>query len=174
MPAQNVILQSKRTQALGAVAAGATVQTTSIIDMQDFNSCVFDVLVGTLTAGQTLGTLQVQGGNAANGSDMANLVAAVLTVPDAAASKMLCLEVFRANYRYLQLVFTRSTQSAQIGGIVATQYHLHRSPQPDDATCVLTLLAVEPQYSQTYYSTTTTVPTGAPNTSVVSTYRNAS
>jgi hypothetical protein len=175
MPLTTFLLNTKRTIALGAVAAGATVQTTSIIDMQGFESILFEVLLGTLTTGQTLGVLQVQAGNAANGSDMANLVGATITTADASASKGVSLEVYKpSNFRYIQLVFTRNTQAAQILSIIAEQAGDHKRPESEDATTFpQALIAVEPQYTNAQLSTQTYT-VSQTTTTVVNTYRSAS
>lgn len=175
MPTYNIVPGSKRTLALGAVGAGSTQQTTSIIDMQGFQSVVFETLLGSLTTGQTKGTLQVQAGNAANGSDMANLAGALLTVNDTAANKVEVMEVLKpTNLRYLQLVFTRNSQAAAINGIMATQYHSRKPPESDDATTVdQSMVVIDPEYANAALTVSTNTYPGS-TTQFVTTARTSS
>jgi len=170
----NSILSNNRVLMTAATVAGSSTLTGPVIDMQGFEEITFDVLLGALTSGQTLGVLKVQGGNAANGSDMADLVGASLTVADADASKMEVLSVFRQQTRYVRLVFTRGSQAAAVQAITYKQ-SVGQRKQPLaalDSTVGQAVLAVEPQYSNTQLTTVTnTAPSGV---AVVSTYRNAS
>lgn len=181
---RNICLNSKRTQAMGHKTAATSQQTTAIMDMARFDSVVFDFLIGTLSTGQALATFQAQGGNKSDGSDMANLVGALVTLADTSTAVGVSLEIFRPAYRYVQVVVTRTGQAPEILGCVATQYHDGKLPDGDDSTTwPQTVVAIEPQYSQTYYTTTTfTVKAGASGdtagtstgTTVVTTARNSS
>lgn len=169
----NSILCQNRVLMTAATVAGSTTLTGPVIDMQGFEEIVFEVLLGALTTGQTLGVLQVQGGNAANGSDMANLIGATITVADADANKMEILSVFRQQTRYVRLVYTRNTQAAAVQAITYMQNTGQRK-QPLaalDTTVGQATLAVEPQYTNTQLTTSTFVVNGI---NVVSTYRSAS
>lgn len=164
----NSVLGTKRIQALAAVAAGATVQTTSIIDTQGFHGAKFLIPIGSLTSGQTKGTVQVQGGQVSNGSDMANLQGVVLTIQDANANQWLVIDVCRCRMRYLQVVITRSTQSCALNPILCELYGTIKLNESDDPTTVgQTMLAVEPTNSGTGVPTTTTY--GQSTTVVVTT-----
>jgi hypothetical protein len=135
MPGMNVYPASKRTRVLNAVAAGTTTQNGSVLDMEGFESVVFDAMFGALTGTQVT-FIKAQAGNAANGSDMADLAGTkVGPLADTDGNKMLTLEVARVpGFRYVRCVVVRGTANAVIDGVVATQYVARKQPTTDDAT----------------------------------------
>lgn len=175
MATQNVVTGSKRTVLFTPQAAANTVLTSGLIDMSGFESIVFEVLIGALTAGQTKGTIQVNAGVQANGSDQAALAGALVTIGDADTGKLEVIEVFRpTGMRYVELVLTRNTQAAAISSVTCTQYHSKKPPESDDATTVAqTYLVVDPEYANAQV-TVTTATYGNSTTQVVTTSRNAS
>lgn len=173
MAHNNVVPSSKRTVLYTPQAAASSTLTGAVIDMQGFENIVFETLVGAVTAGQTLGTIKVQAGNVANGSDMADLAGATLTIADADTGKLEVIEVSRpTGFRYVRLVLTRNSQAAAISSVVYTQYHSHKQPESDDATTVAqTLLSIDPEYSDSALTVTTTT---YGTTKVATTARNSS
>lgn len=175
MPTYNIVPGSKRTRAMNAVAAGSTTQTTSIIDMQGFQSAELVLALNSLTTGQVKGTVQAQMGNAANGSDMANLGGAVLTISDTAPNKLEVMEVLKpTNLRYLQFVITRNAQAAGIDSAVVTQYHSRKPPESDDATTVdQSMVVIDPEYVNAVLTVSNNTYTGS-TTQFVTTARTSS
>ena len=175
MATQNIVTGSKRIVLFTAQAAGSTTLTSGVIDMSGFESIVFETLIGSLTTGQTKGTISVNAGNASNGSDMAALAGASLTIGDTDNNKLEVIEVFRpTGFRYVELVIARNSQAAAIQSVVCTQHHSKKPPESDDASTVAqTYLVVDPEYSNTQL-TVTTATYGGSTTQVVTTSRNAS
>ena len=175
MATYNIVPGSKRTVVSPAIAAGSSTYTSGIIDMQGFQSIVAELLLGTLTTGQTAGVFKVQMGNAANGSDMADLAGASITVADSDASKLEVMEVVKpTNLRYLQFVFTRNAQAAAVQALLATQYHSRKPPESDDASTVAqTVVVIDPEYSNTALTVTTST-YGGSSTKFVTTARTSS
>lgn len=175
MAHSNIVTASKRTRCVNATAAGTTNVNGPVLDMQGFDSVVFEACFGALTAGQVT-KIKAQAGNKADGSDMADLAGAeTVAMADADSNKMLVLEVFRmTNLRYIRVVVERGTANAVIDSVVATQYHSHKQPESDDASTVsTTLLSVDPQYSNSAL-TVTTATYGNSTTKVATTARTSS
>jgi hypothetical protein len=127
----NVIPNSRRTRVLNSTAAGTTTFTSAIISTADFATTVFEFLVGTATAGQQT-VFKVQGGNLANGSDMADLAGThVGPLPDSISNGVVAIEIYQNIYAYLQAVVVRSTQNVALDGIIASQHGAKRPPATD-------------------------------------------
>ena len=128
---------SKAVRIMNEIAAGVTTpQNSTIVDTQDYDSCLFLLMFGALTAGQAT-AVKVQGGTVSNGSDMTDLKGTGYTVLDADSNKIVKIDVVKpSGFRYLRLVVTRGTQNAEINGAIALAYNPYRSPVTDDATTV--------------------------------------
>jgi hypothetical protein len=121
---------------VNATAAGTTAINGTHVDMQGFDGVVFVCLMGTLTATQVT-ALKAQGGALANDSDMADLVgAATPAAADADSNKLLILDVYRPQQRYVRPVVTRGTANAVIDGVLAFRYQGEKVPIAIDATLV--------------------------------------
>jgi hypothetical protein len=104
--------------AMAPVAAGTgDTQNGLTIDTLDYESIVFLVYLGALSAGAVT-TIQVQYGALANGTDMANIANGAVSVPQASGSNLgwLSVEVHRPTKRYMRVVVTRATANAVING----------------------------------------------------------
>jgi len=129
----------KITRVLNGVAAGQTTQTSSVIDMKEFDSVTFIALLGDVDNTSAL-ELVAQHGDAANGSDAADVETATVThTADAtdADNKVLAVEVVRPQHRYVRAKLVRGTADAVIDGIIAIQTGPMRMPVTHDATTVL-------------------------------------
>jgi hypothetical protein len=115
------------------VSAGAagTAQYTSIVDTSGYESIAFAALLGASGSGFAGAAIQVQYGNASNGSDMANVpVPAVpetynlaptsaVQVPAGGASLgYLSVELHRPTRRYARLAITPAGGTLSINGAV--------------------------------------------------------
>lgn len=170
---QPQLLNSKTTRVSNAVAAGTTAVNCTVLDMQGFETVMGVCCLNTLTATQVT-NLKAQAGNAANGSDMADLVGAVTSnAADADSNKMLILEVVKpTNHRYLRFVVDRGTANAAIDSVVATQYAVHKAPTTQDSSTVSqSTVSIDPEVSTTGVTTSTVT---VNSTNVVSTYRSSS
>lgn len=135
----------KVTRVLNAVAAGTTAQNGSVIDMQGFDGVVFVAAVGALTATQVT-SLKAQDGAVSNLSDASDLAGSLVgPLADADGNKLLVLDVYRPQKRYIRPVLNRATANAVIDGIIAIQYSGDKAPTINDATTVAaTKLRVSP------------------------------
>lgn len=128
MFATNLLKDVKITRVMNAVAAGTTDQNSSILDMQGFEGVMFIASFGTLTATQVTSIKAQQDTDSAGGT-MADLAGtAVGPLADADSNKMLVLDVYRPEERYVRCVVDRGTANAVIDGIVAIQYNCHKAP----------------------------------------------
>ena len=169
---QAQLLNSKTTRVVNATAAGTTAINGTVLDMQGFESVLFICLMNTLVATQVTG-LKAQVGNAANGSDMADLVgAATSNAADADSNKLLMLEVVKpTNMRYCRCVVTRGTANATIDGVTATQFAAHKAPTTQDSTVSQSTVSIDGEVSTSGVTTSTKT---INSTNVVSTYRSSS
>lgn len=154
---KSILMDTYQAQLLGSTAAGSSTLTTGQINMSGFESVLIELNVGTLTTGQTLGVLNVLGGAAANGSDAAQLVGATITVPDAAAGKLVYLEVLKpTNVQYLTLSLVRGSQAMQVLALNYILFSQKKMPNIAlDATVVAAAVIVDPEIAATGVGTVT-------------------
>jgi len=144
----NLSKRVKVTRVLNSVAAGQTDQNGSVIDMSGFEGIQFVALFGALTATQVT-SLEVQQGNLADGSDMADLEGSLHTaLADADGNKCLVTDIFRPQKRYVRAVMTRGTANAVIDGVIALQYSARVQPVTNDATVKAAKLLISPDEGQ--------------------------
>lgn len=109
-------------RSVNATAAGTTAVNGAHVDMQGFDGVLFIMGVGTLTAGQVT-ALKAQGGAAVNDSDQADLVGAVSpNLADADSNKLVFLDVYCPQQRYVRPVVLRATANAVIDFVIAILY----------------------------------------------------
>lgn len=133
---QNLLKNIKVTRALNAVAAGTTSQNGATLDMSGWDGVLFICSIGTLTATQVT-ALKAQQGQASNLSDAADLAGtAVGPFADGDSNKVLALDIYRPQERYVRCVVTRGTANAVIDDVMAIQYRGHKSPVAQDTTYV--------------------------------------
>lgn len=122
----------------GAVA-GTTAVNGSTLDMSGFNELIAEALLGALTATQVT-KLKLQVGNAANGSDMADVVGATtLAAADADSNKLLILDCGPTSFigfRYARVVLVRGTANAVLVSLVTRRYKAKNVPQVQAAAQV--------------------------------------
>jgi hypothetical protein len=117
------------------VAAGTTVQNSTHVDMQGWDGVLFIVGIGALTAGQVTNA-KLQGGNAVNDSDQADLSTplASAALADGNSNISILLDLYRPQERYIRCVVNRATQNAVIDGVWAIQYQGEKIPPALDAS----------------------------------------
>lgn len=109
-------------RSVNATAAGVTAINGTHVDMQGFDGVLFIMGVGTLSAGQVT-ALKAQGGAAVNDSDQADLVGAVSpNLADTDGNKMVFLDVYCPQQRYVRPVVLRATANAVIDFVIAILY----------------------------------------------------
>jgi hypothetical protein len=127
----------KRTRVVNATAAGTTAINGSGIDMQDFDTVIFECAMGTLTATQVT-SIKAQGSNDNGGADAYADITGMVTAnaADADSNKLLLLEVNRPQKRWIRVVVNRGTANAVIDGVIAIQMGAKKAPVTQDATTV--------------------------------------
>jgi hypothetical protein len=109
---------------VNAQAAGATNVNGTHVDMSlfDFDGVLFVMGVGALTAGQLTG-IKAQNGALSNDTDQADIPnAASPLLADTDGNKIVILDVFRPQLRYVRPVVLRSVANAVIDFVIAIGY----------------------------------------------------
>ncbi len=139
---RNLAYAAKTARVVNATAAGTTNITASSVDTFGFEACRFTILMGTLTATQQT-IPKVQGSN--DNSTWTDLAGTHVGPPaDGASNGMLQIDLFRPQYRYLQLIIQRGTANAAIDGAIADLYLAHNEPIPTQDTTMALAPNVQP------------------------------
>jgi hypothetical protein len=116
---------------LTRLAAATTTATTEVdfthIDMGSnggFDGVAFVSALGTANAGNYF---KVQGGNASDDSDMADIAGSKYVPASNALGVMITVE--KSPFRYLRLVAIRAGATTTVEPVNAIQYHCHQAPQ---------------------------------------------
>lgn len=138
----NFLKDCKVTRVLNDAVAGTSDQTTTVIDMQGFDSVAFLLGLGDITSTCVL-TLTVKT-NTANSTSSPTPVAVTGGVvgPITAGATdndngTYIVEVMRPTARYVFAVLNRTTANAVVDGIWAIQFNAKTLPVTQDATTVL-------------------------------------
>ena len=101
-------------------AAGTTAITPSAgVDMAGYNSCLFLVAFGTLTATAVPSIKVQQSDDDGVGDGYSDLTDKAYAITDADDDKIIACEILRPTKRYLKLIVTRATANAVLDGIFA-------------------------------------------------------
>lgn len=115
-----------------AVAGGTTAINSDAVDTQSFLGVRFAALLGALTATQVTGAkLQYSADGATGWADVAG--SAVGPMADGDSNKMLVIELYRPQARYVRMVVTRATANAALDAIIAELFQASRQPVTQDA-----------------------------------------
>ena len=131
----NLSRHVKMTRVSNAVAAGTTDINGAVIDMQNFEGCLFQVLFGAITSGAVT-SIKAQQGDQSDLSDATDLATTGVAVADDDDNQIFWLDIYRPTKRYIRLVVDRATQDAVIDGIVAMQYGGRVAPTTHDASTI--------------------------------------
>lgn len=124
----SILKNCKITRVLNAVAAGTSDQNCTAVDMSGFDGVCFIALFGTLTATQVT-QIKGQQGTDSTPTDAADLTGSnVGPMADGDSNKMLILDIYRPEERYVRLVVDRGTANAVIDGVIAIQYRGKKCP----------------------------------------------
>lgn len=132
----NLANEVKVTRVMNAVAAGTTDQTSSAVDMQGWDGCMFITSFGAITTGAVT-TVKLQQDTASNLGTAADLAGTAQTVADDDDNQVVIHDIYRPQERYVAVVIDRGTQNAVIDGVIAIQYKGRRQPTTHDATTVI-------------------------------------
>lgn len=126
---KHLLDEVKISRIMNAVAAGTSDQTSSAIDMAGFDGVLIVAAVGALTATQVT-SLKAQQSSDDGGSDAYGDLAGTSVGPlaDTDGNKMLVLDLFRPEKRYVKAIVDRGTANAVIDGVFAIQYTARSLP----------------------------------------------
>lgn len=134
-----------------AVGAGSSIDSNStIIDMQNYDGVIF---VTTITDSVDTGvaTLTVEQNSANSDTGMAALSGAVASATSAANDdlngKVLVVDVFKPQKRYVQAVRTSATANIAYGEVQAILYRNRKLPVPAHSTVAARAKVVSPEES---------------------------
>jgi hypothetical protein len=116
-----------------AVAAGTTTINGTAVDMTGYDGVMFLVLLGAIVSGAAT-SLKAQQGAASDGGDAADLAGTGITIGDTDDNKIVALDIYRPQNRYVRPVVLRATQNATVDGIIAVLYNGRVKPAVVDAT----------------------------------------
>lgn len=128
MSINNLTAVTKISQAITIAdgAAGATAVTGATIDMSGFESVLVAVMFGPIVSGAVT-SFKIQGGNASDMSDAADLLGTGQTIADTDDNKTFYADIIRPMYRYVRVVVSRATQNATCAALY-TQYGARKPP----------------------------------------------
>lgn len=134
----NLLKRTKTTRVMNAVAAGTTDQTSSWVDMANFDGVMFTIAFGTIT-GTAVTSVKLQGATDGSGTGATDLTGTSITVADTDDNKVAILDLYQPDrtYRYIAAYVDRGTANAVIDGITAIQYAPRNLPTTQDSTTVL-------------------------------------
>lgn len=131
----SLVKDVKVTRVMNAVAAGTSNQSSTFVDMANFDSVAFVVSFGTITA-SAVTSVRLQGSASSDGSSPTNIGSGV-TVADTDDNKQVVVEVNRpASYRYVGVIVNRATANAVIDGVSAFQTGSRVKPVTQPSSCL--------------------------------------
>ena len=132
---QNLISNVKLTQcsSTDAGVAATTAIKGSAIDMSDYETCLFVVPFGTITAG-AITSIKVQESVDTTDGNFVDLAGTSVTVADSADNTTFYVEVTKPLKRYLRIYVSRGTQNAVVGATIAIQGCGRVKPSVQDTT----------------------------------------
>ena len=120
-----------------AAAAATTDITSSAVDMQGFEGCIFIVTMGAITSGAVT-SVKLQQSSDDGGSDAyADLEETSVTVADDDDNQVVIVDIKFPRERYLKCIVDRGTQNAVVDGIVALRYGSREQPATNDSSTVV-------------------------------------
>ena len=135
----NLSKHIKVTVVAAAAAAAQTEVLSSVLDMQGFGGVMFIALLGDVSDTSVL-TLTAKGNSASSTSSptpVTQKATSAFTAGAATAdSKVLIVDVYDPQLRYIFASLTRTTANAIVGGIIAIQYEAGFVPTTHDASVI--------------------------------------
>ncbi len=127
---------STTNKAIDATAAGTTNIDShlKVVDMEGFDGVLFIASIGALTATQVT-SLTAQGSTLSDGSDATDLKGTASgNMADADSNKLLILDLYQPQFRYISVTVKRATANAVINCVIAIQYQGRLAPITQPAT----------------------------------------
>lgn len=127
----------KITRVLNATAAGTDdTLTSSAIDMQGFDTCLFLAAFGTLTASAVTSIKVQQSDDDGVADGYSDLTGTSVAITDDRDNDCIWVEVTRPSKRYLKLIVTRATANAVVDGVFAFQGAAETVPVTHDTATI--------------------------------------
>lgn len=128
----------------GDATAGTSTLTSDVLDMSGWDGVCFIAVTGDVTDTSVL-TLAVLDDTDTNVSGATAITGASATFTADATSadeKLLIVDVYRPQKRYVHCTLARATANAVVGGIIAIRYRGAKSPVTQGSTVVASTFAV--------------------------------
>lgn len=140
----NLSQNIKITRVVNGAAAGTTDFNGTTLDMESFEGVLFIAAFGALTATQVT-QIKAQQGAQSDMSDAADLAGSLVgPLADADGNKMLALDVYHPQKRYVRCIVDRGTANAVVDGVIAIQYGARKAPTSHDTSVKVAKLQVSP------------------------------
>ena len=141
----DILKHIKVTRVMNAVAAGTTTQNGTGVDMTGFEGVLFVAAFGTLTATQVT-SLNAQQSSDDGSTDTYDDLAGTKAGPlaDADSNKLLAIDVYRPQKKFVRPTVVRGTANAVIDGVIAIQYNLKKEPSTQPTSVSASKAIVSP------------------------------
>lgn len=130
----NLGKSSKITVVSNTVAAGITAVDPSAVDMSGFESVMFIVQFGAITATGTAVVKARHSTDNGSGDAFADILGSGQNVADTQGSKVFVLDVVKPSKRYVKPYIARATANSVIESITAIQYNPSKAPVTQGST----------------------------------------
>lgn len=122
---------------MNGVAAGTSVQTSSVIDTQGFEGVKIYTAFGAITTGAVTSVEVQQSSDDGSADTYVDLLGTNIVVADDDDNQVVVHDIYRPRERYLKLQINRATQNAVIDGVIAVLYGARKKPTTDDSATVV-------------------------------------
>ena len=134
MQGHNLTHNVLTTQVMNSVAAGTSAQNSASVDLRGYEGVRFIADFGTLTATQVTSVKAQQSSDDGVADDFSDIKGSLsAAMADGDSNKILILDIYRPQKRYVRLVVNRATANAVIDGVVAELYRAERAAIAKDA-----------------------------------------
>lgn len=138
----DLLAHAKVTRVSDAVAAGTSTVTSTALNMDGFDSCVFLVAFGAIVSGAVTSIKAQISADDADADAYADLAGTSQTVADTDDDKVFGIVIHQptdvdataSGGCYLKCIVLRATQNSTVDGIIALQYNARDIPVTHDAT----------------------------------------
>jgi hypothetical protein len=139
------IHDTKLIRVSGAVAAGsADITNLAGIDTAGFDSAIFLVAMGAITAGAATSIKLQQSSDDGSVDAYSDIAGTSLTIPDTGDNKLWVLEVIRPTKQWIKLYIARATQTSVVEAAIAILGGAHDKPITQPASVGGSELHVSP------------------------------
>ena len=130
----NLSKSAKATRVMNSVTAGTSDQTSSSVDMEGFDSVMFVLSLGTITAAAVT---SFHLATSSDNSSFNDLLGTSITIAADDDNQIVIIDLSRPRERYIRAVVDRGTQNAVLEGVIAFQYQAKAEPTTHDSSTVV-------------------------------------